>query len=190
MKAKQKEVTICNGKGEIIGTISSSMDINELKKKLETLIAEKEKAEKQARKNFHQLEQIIACMPGSVFWKDKNGAYQGCNDTLLKLLDLPRSEVIGKTDYDFGKKLGWDAKVAEVFTQVDQEVIRTGIARLNVEESPFHFADGKLIYQLSNKVPLRNEEGEIIGIVGISIDITELKTTQALLKKEKNAQNL
>ena len=62
MKGKPKEINICNSKGEIIGSISSSMDINELKKKFETLIAEKEKAEKQARENFHQLEQN-PCLP-------------------------------------------------------------------------------------------------------------------------------
>ena len=124
-------------------------------------------------------------MPGSVFWKDKNGVYQGCNDALAKLFRVPKEEVPGKTDVYFGKKLGWAKETAEAFMQVDQEVMRMGIARLNVEEPPFHFADGKIIYQLANKVPLRDEEGEIIGIVGIGIDITELKTTQALLKKEK-----
>lgn len=185
MKAKHKKVNTRNRKGKFISKISSFTSLDEVRKKLETLTTEKEKAEKQAREALCNLEQIIACMPGSVFWKDKNGLYQGCNDAVLKLLDLPRSEVLGKTDYDFAKKLGWSKERTDLFTKIDQEIMQTGIPRLGFEEPPFNFADGKTIYQLDNKVPLRDEAGNIVGVVGIGIDITELKTTQALLKKEK-----
>ncbi len=174
-----------NNKGKIIGMIGTSMDISALKKTLERLEIEKQKAEKSGREIFRNLEQIIACMPGSVFWKNRRGAYQGCNDMLANLFGVPKEEVLGKTDEYFGKKLGWARETAKAFSEVDQEVMRTGISRLNFEEPPFHFADGKVIYQLDNKVPLRNEDGNIVGVVGIGINITELKNTQALLKKEK-----
>lgn len=174
-----------NTKGKIIGMIGTSVNINVLKERYEKLRIIKEKAEQSSKDSFSNLEQIIACMPGSVYWKNKHGVYQGYNDSVPKLLGLSRTEVLGRTDYDFGKRLGWSTEVAESFAKIDQEVVRSGIPRFNVEEAPFKFSDGNLIYQLSNKVPLRNRTGQVVGVVGISIDITKLKTTQALLKKEK-----
>jgi len=174
-----------DNKGKIIGMIGTSMNISTLKKNIEILEAEKQKAEKSGREIFNNLEQIVACMPGSIFWKDKNGIYQGCNDMLAKLFGVSKEEVVGRTDEYFGKKLGWTKDIAKAFAHIDQEVMDTGISRLNFEEPPFHFSDGRVFYQLVNKVPLRDEEGNVAGIVGIGIDISELKNTQALLKKEK-----
>lgn len=142
------------------------------------------------------LQQIFSCMPGSVYWKDRNGIYRDCNDEAAQLFGLSRNEIIGKTDYDFEKRLGWPKEIAESFVKIDQEVMKTGIPRLNYEELPFHIANGKTIVQLTNKVPLRDENNQIIGVLGISIDITEQKKTEenlqiALQKLEKtNAEKL
>lgn len=141
----------------------------------------------EARNAQLNLEQVVACMPGSVYWKNREGVYLGCNDELADLFGLPRSEVPGKTDYDFAKKLGWSDEIVDAFVTKDREIIASGEARLGFEEPPFKFANGKVIHQLDNKMPLRDISGNVVGVVGIGIDITERKRAEseaALLKLE------
>ena len=131
--------------------------------------------------NFSEFLNIL---PGSVYLKNKNGVYLDCNVAATKMLGLTKSEIIGKTDYDFIKICG-SKEIIDAFVKTDQEVIRTGIPQLNIEEPPFYVADGKIIYQLTNKVPLKDEEGNIIGVIGVSIDITKQKKMQEQLEKDK-----
>lgn len=204
-----------NEKNEIIGVIGASVDItkqkqieNELKitkKKLETKdraeIEELSKLSQQLMgnteteyKNAHEyaldminyLENIIACMPASVYWKDRSGIYRGCNDYLARLIGLKsRSEIVGKTDYEITKKLHSNEAMAEYIKNVDMGVMQSGIAELNHEEKPFYDLNGKVVYQLTNKVPLRDKNNKVIGVVGISIDITERKQMEQELHRAK-----
>jgi two-component system sensor histidine kinase/response regulator len=138
------------------------------------------------------LDSIIACMPGSVYWKDIKGVYRGCNDVVVKMAGLQsRQDIIGKTDYDFADMGLWGPnghEIAESFRNTDLEVMRTGKEKLNFEEPPFLLANGQLIYQLDNKVPLRDGEGNIIGIVGVGLDITERKRLAEELKHKQDVE--
>ncbi|MFN7609891.1 MAG: PAS domain-containing protein, partial [bacterium] len=91
-------------------------------------------------------------------------------------------DIIGKTDYDFN----WPKKTVDGYRKLDREVLESGISRLNVEESVVT-SDGKTLYLLANKIPIRNQAGETIGILGINIDITDRKEAEQL-KMENQAQ--
>ena len=132
------------------------------------------------------LENIIALMPGHVYWKDKNGVLLGCND--LQAIDaglLSRHEIIGKTDYD----MPWKEQ-ADILRKIDREVINTGVPK--IIEEPSTLADGSETIFLSHKVPLYYK-GQIIGILGISFDITmrheaeEARERRALTGEAGNA---
>lgn len=181
------KVPLRNEAGYTVGVLGISIDITERIRMEEALEKAKIDAEKSTKDALKNLDGILACMPGSVFWKDKDGVYQGCNDVLAQLIGIPRAEIIGKTDYDFAKKLGWSNETVESFRETDNKVLNSGLPRLNIEEEPFRCADEKVIVQLTSKVPLINEEGKSVGVLGISIDITKRKKMEEELLQAKKA---
>jgi PAS domain S-box-containing protein len=129
---------------------------------------------------YTYLERIISSMPCYVYWKDKNFVYLGCNDLSLELVNLSsRKEIIGKTDYDFG----WDKEKVDEFRRIDMEIVKTGKPVLNHEEA-VKKENGEL-FLLVNKMPIFDGKNNVIGIVGISIDITERKRAERELIKAK-----
>ncbi len=152
------------------------------------VLAENATTEEYALHMLDYLENIIACMPGSVYWKDRNGIYRGGNDYLAKMAGFKsRKEIVGKTDYDFAKSFNWDSEFLESVMSLDSRVMETGIAQFNHEEKPFRIANSQYIIQLSSKVPLFNHSNKAIGVVGISIDITERKKMEEALRDAKIA---
>ena len=128
-----------------------------------------------------QLEKISACVPGNFYWKNTNTEYLGCNDALVKTLGLnSMDDIIGKTDLDL-----WPEQ-AEKLRENDQKVIQTG-QMLFLEEKVTMIGKEDLYFTVI-KMPLVDENGLIIGILGNSLDITELKNTQKdlLIAKEKS----
>lgn len=159
-------------KGEIIGLFGMSTEITQLKQQQlqERLINKRIKL---------TLENIIANMPGHVYWKDINGVYLGCNDLQARSLNMKHGhELIGKTDFD----LPWVEGVSKKYRENDLSVMEAGKTIVVEEISQM---DGHEITVLSHKSPLRNEKNEIFGILGISLDITTLKELQASLVKSK-----
>ncbi len=115
------------------------------------------------------LESIIAYLPGHVYWLDRNNVYLGCNDLQAKSAGLKsRHEIVGKTNYDFP----WRER-AEIINAVNNKVLSTG-QEYTVEETA-KMVDGKELVYLSKKVPLFDEDSNVIGLLGISFDITEKK---------------
>lgn len=126
------------------------------------------------------LENIMANMPGHVYWKDINGVYLGCNDKQAQTLGLQfGNEVVGKTDFD----LPWPTHSAQQFHDNDQRIMFSGIAEA-VEEIISEQND--IVFSI--KAPIKNEQGTIYGILGISIDITEKKRLERLEKEREIAQ--
>jgi len=134
----------------------------------------------------HYYEDVINCMPGNVYWLDENGMAIGCNKNVLDMFGLQSvTEFAGLSFEKMGKIGGWTTEATEAFKNDTLAVIQSGIPKLNIEEPPIPHKDGRIIYFLTSRVPLFNRTGNVIGMVGISIDITELKNTQAALKKAK-----
>lgn len=129
------------------------------------------------------LENIVANMPGHVYWKDKNGLYLGCNNRQARSIGFEYgSEIVGKTDFE----LPWGANKAEEFRKNDLHILETGETIIVEEESQ---VDGKSAIVLSQKSPIRNKQGEITGILGISLDISDRKKLESELKVAiKNAE--
>jgi len=130
------------------------------------------------------LESILSIMPGHLYWVGKDGTYLGCNENQAKSAGLnTRQDIKGKRNQD----LPWNFNsqtLPEVLDQINQEVMETG--KTLIVEEPAVLKDGTQRVFLSNKVPLRNKEGSIIGMVGISIDITDKKQMEAELILAKN----
>lgn len=120
-------------------------------------------------------ERIINNIPQSVYWKDSDAVYLGCNKAGADLigLDTP-SEILGLTDYDLEKRLKWSSGVADSFRADDFAVIKSKKPVKSVEEKSFNNAEGELVYQLTTRVPFEYKKNRI-GVIGISTDITQFK---------------
>jgi PAS domain S-box-containing protein len=131
------------------------------------------------KNNLERLETIISIAPGHIYWKDSNGSFLGCNDEQARTFNLSSAkDVLGKTDYDFYGK-----EQAEAIVQADQRIMLSG--ETTILEEPVTLLDGRSAVFLSKKVPLRNKRNEIIGIIGVSVDITERKVMEAELASAK-----
>lgn len=144
-------------------------------------------AETQATNTILNLESIISCMPGNVYWMDRNLKYLGCNENVAYILGLKSSsEIIGKSYDDFSILGQWTEGQGESFQNDDLEVIKTGQSKLNIEEPPILGASGNITYYLTSRVPLKDANGQVAGVAGISIDITDRKKLEIELAKMKS----
>lgn len=133
-------------------------------------------------------ENIIGCMPGNVYWLDRYGTAIGCNKNVLDMFGLDSlSQFKGLSFEDMGKVGNWTPAATQSFKRDTLEVINTGRPKLNIEEPPIPHQDGRTIYFLTHRVPLFDSKRNVIGVVGISIDITERKQIEASLFKAKEA---
>lgn len=173
------KVPLKDREGNVIGILGISTDITEHKNNELELVKAKEYAEQQTRAIHIYLENVIAHMPGHVYWKDINGVFLGCNDSQAQSAGLKTGkDVIGKTDYE----LSWKDQ-ANVLRETDYEIISTGKGK--TLEEPSLLADGTLATFLTHKVPLKDDKGKIIGILGISVDITARKHVEKELLEAK-----
>ncbi len=115
---------------------------------------------------------VLDSMPVRVFWKGLDNNYLGCNHAFAQDagLDAP-AEIVGKSDYD----LSW-VEQAELYRGDDQRVMKSGVAKLNYEEPQSH-PDGTRKWLRTSKVPLRDADGRVSGVLGCYEDITDAKQT-------------
>ncbi len=134
-------------------------------------------------------QKIIGCMPNNVYWLDKNCITQGCNNNVLNFIGLKNlDDFIGLTYEKMGEIAGWKAGHSELYKHDDMEVMATGISKLNIEDPPIYDGKGNPTYYLSSRVPVFDDNHEhVIGIVGISVDITHHKKMEEELLLAKNA---
>ncbi|MCG6154418.1 PAS domain-containing protein [Rubinisphaera margarita] len=159
-----------NAKGEVVGTFGISRDITDLVL-----------AEHALERERDLMRTLMDGLPDVIFFKDRQGRFTKGNQSLARYFGIDHpDELIGKTDYDFSPP-----ELAASFQEDDQRVMRSGdklIAREEVNED----SDGNVTYFLTTKVPIRNPEGEVIGLVGIGRDITGLKKAQLELTKARD----
>ncbi|MBN1684246.1 MAG: PAS domain-containing protein [Gammaproteobacteria bacterium] len=130
---------------------------------------------KQLQKERDYLDNIIANLPGNVYWKNREGVYLGCNINEAHHSNFQtREEMVGKTVYDIDPK-----KYADPVDHLDNEIMLTGIAQIAEELG----ADERVY--LSHKKPLKDQQGNIIGLLGVSFDITDRKKMEEELKAAK-----
>jgi PAS domain S-box-containing protein len=137
---------------------------------LQNNIVEQKRMEDALRTSQQVLEGIINAIPARVFWKDRNLVYLGCNAAFAHDAGFADpKDIIGKDDY----QMGWHAQ-ADLYRGDDRQVIESGCHKLLIEE-PQLTPEGNTITLLTNKIPLCNSHGEISGVIGTYLDITERK---------------
>lgn len=150
-------------------------------------IEEHQKSQEVLQNERILLRTLIDNIPDSIYCKDLK-----CRKTLSNSADVHymkatcEEDVLGKDDFEF-----YPAELAEKFYADDQSVITSGKQVLNREEYIID-DNGEIRWLLSSKIPLRNKNNQIIGIIGIGRDITDRKLEDILVKEQKEeieAQN-
>jgi PAS domain S-box-containing protein len=133
---------------------------------------------KSLKKNETMISSILNTVPQSIFWKDRESRYLGCNQIFSNLVGLPRPEaVVGKTDYD----LPWTRADADMYLRYDRAVMESATTKRHIVE-PVRDATGRVSWVDTTKIPLVDEQQEVYGILGIFEDITERKNAEESLK--------
>jgi PAS domain S-box-containing protein len=124
------------------------------------------------------LRQLIDNLPDNIFIKDLESRFVISNLAHAHLLRAKRlDEIVGKTDFDI-----FPPELAARYYEDEQAVIRSGEPLVNREERTVD-PEGKTRWLLTTKVPLRDDQGNIIGIAGINRDITERKRMEDEIKR-------
>lgn len=123
------------------------------------------------------LQTIIDNLPRAVFWKDKELRIQGCNKKFANVAGFESHlDMLGKTDFEMPWK-----QHAEAYRADDLSVMETRQARLDQEERNVN-SDGVESWVLTSKVPVTNNEGNVIAVLGMFEDITDRKRREADLQ--------
>jgi PAS domain S-box-containing protein len=132
----------------------------------------------QTTKEFIQL--VIDSMPLVVFWKDAASNYLGGNRLFLEAAGASSfQEIVGKTDYD----LPWKKEESDKYRANDRRIMDSGVPELGIIATQQQ-ASGKQIWLEINKVPLRNSQGEVVGILGTFADITDRKLAETTINQK------
>ncbi len=156
-------------------------EISRLKEQVRSLQASDEKrkiAEEAIRASGEMMRLVLDNIPQRVFWKDIRSIYLGCNMNFAIAAGISSPEnIVGKTDYD----LAWTRAEAEAFRRDDREVMDNDRPKYHIIE-PQQQADGRQSWLDTNKVPLHDAEGNVIGILGMYEDITARLQMEERLK--------
>jgi PAS domain S-box-containing protein len=173
------KLPIKNKKGKIIGLMGTCVDITE-QENAARLLEERNKALEKEETLFRAL---MDNMPDTIYIKDVECRFLDGNPCQVEITKAgTHANLLGKTDFDFYPK-----DIAKIFYKDDKHVLETGKPVINKEEIGFD-AEGNIRVKSTTKVPFRDKDGNILGLVGIGRDITKQKEAEEKLKEQ--AQSL
>ena len=134
---------------------------------------------------LQKLQVVVDTVPQSIFWKNLNSEWVWGNarfvsDAGASTLD----EILGKNDLSYENR-PWTREQGEAFIRDDRDVLESGKPKLNIIE-PQRRSDGRYAWLHTNKVPLFNDKGKVIGLIGTYEDISEHTQEEIMLRSNQN----
>jgi len=159
--------------GNIIGAIELATDITKIRK----ADKERKRVEEALRKSESKYRTLLEYLPQKIFHKDRHSVYVSCNENYARDLKIKSEEIKGKTDYEFFPKA-----LAEKYSADDKRIMASGKTE-NIEEK--YIQDGQELWVHTAKTPIKDEKGNVTGILGIFWDITQRKRAEESLRKSE-----
>ncbi|WNB76640.1 EAL domain-containing protein [Methylomonas koyamae] len=173
---------------ELLARVRTHLEIERLRNRLEDAVAVRSSqlrlSEQKLRTTLNdyisahtQLQTLLDTIPDLVWLKDPNGVYLACNLQLERLYGASEAEIVGKTDRDFVS-----AELADFFRQNDLKAVQAG--KVCANEEWLEFADNgyRGVFE-TLKTPVRDANGNLIGVLGIARDISERRAAQAKIQR-------
>jgi PAS domain S-box-containing protein len=156
-----------------------TLELTLLTQTLQTEVVERQQVEEELTRERTLLRTLIDALPDAIYAKDREGRYVLCNPANASILgaDSP-DETIGKTAADV-----YEPDLAEQFRIHDEAVLASGQPLLNMEQLVVDRTSGREFWQLTSKVPLRDAQGKITGVIGIGRDVDRRKRSETLLRQ-------
>ncbi len=164
---EQTITPVADGAGKITHFVATGRDVTERKQAEEAL--------KESEALYHSL---VETLPVHIFRKDRQGRFTFGNNLFCLSMGKPLLQILGKTDADF-----FPPELAEKYRRDDQRVMSTGKVWEDIEQHQTSQGERKHVHVL--KVPLRDYRGELIGIQGVSWDITARKRAEEALQQSE-----
>lgn len=163
------KIPFYNNHGEVAGIFGISRNITDKKLAESRLIQEQQR-----------VKALMDYSPDNIYFKDLESKFVEINLSHAKAFGLDHpDDAIGKSDMDF-----FQLEYAQQAFADEQIIIQTGIPIVGLEEKQI-WPDGKITWVSTSKIPHRNSEGKIIGIFGISRDITSIKEAEKALRESE-----
>ena len=158
-------------------------ELSMVNEQLKQEIAAREEVARQLKEKLHFFQLLIDTIPNPVFYKDINGLYQGCNKAFESYIGFNRTLIVGKSAYDL-----CPPELASKYSEMDRLLFRD--PGVQVYESAVRHADGTNHDVIFYKATYSNTDGNIAGLVGVIIDITEQKTARESLRRSEQEKAL
>lgn len=156
--------------GHIIGTFGVSSNVTEMIETQNSLEMER-----------NTLRTLLDSIPDSIYIRDKEGRYTVVNKALAELVGAKDpAQVSGKTPFEF-----FPEEEAREFIAEDRRVMESGETVIN-PSSRLRHANGEFRHLLTTKVPVRDTEGNVCGILGINRDVTEQEKAREAVKQTEH----
>ncbi|MBE9043137.1 EAL domain-containing protein [Pleurocapsales cyanobacterium LEGE 10410] len=136
------------------------------------------------RKDIGFYRAIINTLPDPIWLKDTDGVYLACNHRFEDVIGASEQEILGKTDYDL-----FNTELADFFREYDQKAIQKGSRATNEEWITFA-SDGHRELLETTKIPMHDNQGKLIGVLGIGHNVTARKESEEKLKKSEERFSL
>jgi PAS domain S-box-containing protein len=131
------------------------------------------------------LRTMIDLIPAFIYAKDTESRFIAMNAALARSIGTESTAAIGKTDFDF-----FPPELAQKFFSDEQALIKSGTAIIDLEEPGFDQVTGMPRTVVTSKVPLRDVNGMMIGIIGIGFDITERKLAEQRMAQGEHLESI
>ncbi len=143
-----------------------------------TDITERKQATEELAQNHRLLNTLVNSLPDLIYVKDRQSRFLLANEALARSFNADKPEdLLGKTDFDFAP-----AELAEQYFADEQKIFLSGKPLIGYEETLINKKTGEQKWLLSSKIPFYNEQGELLGLVGMNRDITSRKLTEEALQ--------
>jgi PAS domain S-box-containing protein len=143
--------------------------------------AKRYQAEIKVEQQFMFLQKLIDTIPSPIFYKDADGKYLGCNACFEAVLGKTKDSIVGSTVYEVNPH-----DIAEIHDRVDRELFCHQGTRQY--EALIQYADGNLHNVLMHKATFLDQNGEVAGLVGVMMDITERKSLESQLRQAQKIE--
>ena len=141
-------------------------------------VTSRKQAEDEIKRQSGLISSLLDSIPDIIFFKDTSGVYLGCNPPFAEFVGRPREEIVGRTDYDL-----FDKEIADFFREHDQRMLELRESRHN--EEWITYPGGRKMLIDTIKTPYMGPDGTLIGVLGISRDITTQKQAEEALHKSE-----
>jgi PAS domain S-box-containing protein len=177
--AEQKMIRYQNHLEELVA--ERTAELAGANQRLQQDIMLRKEAEGQLRESQQMLQLVLDNIPQLVFWKDRDSVYLGCNRNFAGAAGVESPQgLVGKTDYD----LPWTMEESEFYRECDRRVMESDTPEFHIIETQRQ-ADGKQAWVDTNKIPLHDSEGRVVGILGTYEDITERQKAEIALRESE-----